>query len=197
MNEFINGVLHREDARSILFNCTFGAIPAGSQNSFARGMGTDSVYTALYCLAKRRTRLYDGLLAENGSHQCRYAFAGCGWGIMSDMVKDYERYRFMRRYRYWLLKGIHGFFCLRRHYCSYRYIPDENQIRFRCDPKYPCVPDSRGVHRSVRSAWSRRRRRRTCTRCSPDCRVVHRCLVQSCMRRFWRRPRRMTRVLWR
>lgn len=139
INEFINGVLSREDARSILFRTTFGTIPAGSQNSFARGMGTNSVYTALYCLVKRKVRLYDGLCVENGNYLCRYAFAGCGWGIISDMVKDYERYRCLRRYRYWLLKGIHGFFCLRRHYCCYRYIPDENQIRFLCSHKYPAV----------------------------------------------------------
>lgn len=139
INEFINGVLSREDARSILFRTTFGTIPAGSQNSFARGMGTNSVYTALYCLVKRKVRLYDGLCVENGNHLCRYAFAGCGWGIISDMVKDYERYRCLHRYRYWLLKGIHGFFCLRRHYCCYRYIPDENQIRFLCSHKYPAV----------------------------------------------------------
>lgn len=162
INEFINGVLSRDDARSILVHATFGAIPAGSQNSFARGMGTSSIYTALYCLVKRKVRLYDGVCVENGDRCCRYAFAGCGWGILSDMVKDYERYRCLRSYRYWLLKGIHGFFCLRRHYCCYRYVPDENQVRFLCSHKYPVVRTKRCLQRSVRNAQSRRSASRRC-----------------------------------
>lgn len=106
-------------------------------------MGTDSYLTALYCLAKRKTRLYDSICVENGSKVCRYSFAGCGWGIISDMVKDYEKYRYLRQYRYWLLKGIHGCLCLRRHYSVYRYVPSENQARRCCRHKYPSVRSGR------------------------------------------------------
>lgn len=114
-------------------------IPAGSQNSLARGMGTHSVYTALYCLLKRKVRYFDGMLVENGAHLCRYAFAGCGWGIISDMVQEYEHYRCFKQYRYWLLKGIHGCFCRRNHYCSFKYIEDDNQIRLLCNHSLPSV----------------------------------------------------------
>ena len=145
VNEFLNGILSRNDARKILFACTFALISAGSQNSLARGMGTGSYLTALYCLAKRKTRLYDSICVENGSKVCRYSFAGCGWGIISDMVKDYEKYRYLRQYRYWLLKGIHGCLCLRRHYSVYRYVPSENQARRCCRHKYPSVHSSCGL----------------------------------------------------
>lgn len=139
VNEFLNGILSRTDYRSILFSTTIGCIPAGTQNSLARGMGTDSLYTALYCLVKRKARLYDGICVENGAHLCRYAFCGCGWGIISDMVRDYEKYRFLKQFRYWWLKGVHGCFCRRHHYCAYRFIPGENQSRFVCDHTLPDV----------------------------------------------------------
>ena len=139
VNEFLNGILSRDDARKILFATTFSLISAGSQNSLARGMGTDSYITALYCLATRKTRLYGSICVENGSQICRYSFAGCGWGIISDMVKDYEKYRYLKQYRYWWLKGVHGCFCRRQHYCVYRYVPSENQVRRSCHHKYPSV----------------------------------------------------------
>ena len=139
VNEFINGVLSRPDARSVLFATTFGSISAGTQNSLSRGMGTSCVYTALYCLAKRKARLFDAICVENGRHVCRYAFCGCGWGIISDMVQDYEKYRFLKQYRYWWLKGYHGCLCKRRHYCSYRFIKGENQMRMPCNHVNPDV----------------------------------------------------------
>lgn len=139
VNEFVNGILSRQDARSILFTTTIGSISAGSQNSLSRGMGTNSVYTALYCLAKRKVRLFDGICVENGSHLCRYAFCGCGWGIVSDMVQDYEKYRFLKQYRYWWLKGVHGCFCRRKHYGSYRYVKGDNQARLQCNHTNPSV----------------------------------------------------------
>lgn len=139
VNEFLNGVLSREDSSHVLFYTTIGIISAGSQNSLARGMGTHAINTALYCLLKRKVRMFDGICVENGSHLCRYSFAGCGWGIVSDMVKDYERYRWLKQYRYWLLKGIHGCFCRRNHYCSIKYVEDDNQIRLRCNHKQPSV----------------------------------------------------------
>ena len=139
MNEFLNGILSRKDARKVLFFTTFGMISAGSQNSLARGMGTHSLYTSLYCLTKRKCRLFDGMCVENGASICRYAFAGCGWGIISDMVKDYEKYRWLKQYRYWFLKGIHGCLCLRKHYCSIKYVEDDNQIRLKCNHSFPSV----------------------------------------------------------
>lgn len=102
-------------------------------------MGTSCVYTALYCLAKRKVRLFDGICVENGRHVCRYAFCGCGWGIISDMVQDYEKYRFLKQYRYWWLKGYHGCLCKRKHYCSYRFIKGENQMRMPCNHVNPDV----------------------------------------------------------
>ena len=139
VNEFVNGVLSRQDARSILFTTTIGSISAGSQNSLSRGMGTNNVYTALYCLAKRKVRIFDGICVENGAHLCRYAFCGCGWGIISDMVQDYEKYRFLKQYRYWWLKGVHGCFCRRKHYSSYRYVKGDNQARLQCNHTNPSV----------------------------------------------------------
>ena len=139
VNEFVNGILSREDARKVLFFTTIGMISAGSQNSLARGMGTHSLYTALYCLLKRKVRVFDAICVENGDHIIRYAFAGCGWGIISDMVQEYEKYRFLRQYRYWFLKGIYGCFCRRNHYCSLKYIQDDNQVRLGCNTKYPSV----------------------------------------------------------
>ena len=50
VNEFLNGILSRSNSREILRNTLFGVIPAGSENSLARGMGTNNIYTSLYVL---------------------------------------------------------------------------------------------------------------------------------------------------
>ncbi|KAK8802043.1 hypothetical protein WA158_006438 [Blastocystis sp. Blastoise] len=137
VNEFINGILSTPHARDVLRNTIIGVIPAGTENSLARGIGTNDIYTALYCIIKRLVRPFDSICVTNGSLEARYCFAGCAWGIVSDMVQDYENYRCLGRARYWYLKGIHGCFCRRKHRCELRYIPAGNQIRRKCKEKYP------------------------------------------------------------
>ena len=55
-------------------------------------------------------------------------------------IRDsYEKYRFLKQYRYWWLKGYHGCLCKRKHYCSYRFIKGENQMRMPCNHVNPDV----------------------------------------------------------
>lgn len=122
VNEFINGVMSREDGKYVMALTPFCIVPCGTQNGLAKGVGTGDSNTALYSLIKRRVRHMGTIKIEPGNGSVYYSLSGFAWGVASDMVMEYEDKRVLGPLRYPYLKAKWGFFCCRPHRAKVYYV---------------------------------------------------------------------------
>ncbi|NQU68257.1 MAG: diacylglycerol kinase family lipid kinase [Candidatus Marinimicrobia bacterium] len=95
MHEMVNGMLSRSDQKQM----PIGLIPGGTGNSFLHDLNLLNPINAAEAIVNGFTRPID--VMEISINQIkRYAFNIVGWGLVTDVGKHAERYRWMGERRY-------------------------------------------------------------------------------------------------
>ncbi|MFC1746940.1 diacylglycerol/lipid kinase family protein [Candidatus Neomarinimicrobiota bacterium] len=95
LHEVVNGMLTRTDGKSL----PVGLIPAGSGNSFMRTMGVLDPVDAVYGILADRRRSVD-IARVLLSGRIVYACNIVGWGLVTDILRRSEKYRWWGENRY-------------------------------------------------------------------------------------------------
>ena len=103
MHEMVNGMLTRPDQKQL----PIGLIPGGTGNSFLHDLDLLNPITAAETIVQGFTHPIDVL--EISINQIkRYAFNIVGWGLVTDVGKHAERFRWMGESRYTFTSVLEG-----------------------------------------------------------------------------------------
>lgn len=98
MHEVVNGMLTRPDKKQL----PIGLIPGGTGNSFLHDLEFMNPVDAAKAIIEGNTRKID--VAEvKINHVTKYAFNIIGWGLVTDIGKNAEKWRWLGEARYTLL----------------------------------------------------------------------------------------------
>jgi len=98
MHEVVNGMLTRPDKKQL----PIGLIPGGTGNSFLHDLELMNPVDAAKAIIEGNTRKID--VAEvKINHVTKYAFNIIGWGLVTDIGKNAEKWRWLGEARYTLL----------------------------------------------------------------------------------------------
>jgi diacylglycerol kinase (ATP) len=95
MHEVINGMLTRHDKKQV----PIGLIPGGTGNSFMHDLDMLNPIDAAKAITEGHIRPID-VMEISVNKITRYAFNIVGWGLVTDVGKHAERYRWMGERRY-------------------------------------------------------------------------------------------------
>ena len=104
LHEIINGMLSRPDENKI----PIGIIPGGSGNSYMHDLNLTDPLKAAKAIIQRNTKFLDTAQVEV-NHVVKYANNMIGWGLVTDVGKKAEHYRWMGTNRYTILSVMEVF----------------------------------------------------------------------------------------
>ena len=104
LHEIINGMLSRPDGNKI----PIGIIPGGSGNSYMHDLNLTDPLTAAKAIIQGNTKFLDTARVEV-NHVVKYANNMIGWGLVTDVGKKAEHYRWMGTNRYTILSVMEVF----------------------------------------------------------------------------------------
>ena len=104
LHEIINGMLSRPDENKI----PIGIIPGGSGNSYMHDLNLTDPLKAAKAIIQRNTKFLDTAQVEV-NHVVKYANNLIGWGLVTDVGKKAEHYRWMGTNRYTILSVMEVF----------------------------------------------------------------------------------------
>ena len=104
LHEIINGMLSRPDKNKI----PIGIIPGGSGNSYMHDLNLTDPLKAAKAIIQRNTKFLDTAQVEV-NHVVKYANNMIGWGLVTDVGKKAEHYRWMGTNRYTILSVMEVF----------------------------------------------------------------------------------------
>ena len=104
LHEIINGMLSRPDGNKI----PIGIIPGGSGNSYMHDLNLTDPLKAAKAIIQRNTKFLDTAQVEV-NHVVKYANNMIGWGLVTDVGKKAEHYRWMGTNRYTILSVMEVF----------------------------------------------------------------------------------------
>lgn len=120
LHEIINGMLSRPDGNKI----PIGIIPGGSGNSYMHDLNLTDPLKAAKAIIQGNTKFLD-TARVSVNHVVKYANNMVGWGLVTDVGKKAEHYRWMGTNRYTILSVMEVF----RHKCrSAALIMDDKKI---------------------------------------------------------------------
>ena len=102
--EIVNGMLTREDDIRI----PIGMIPGGSGNSYMHDLGLTNPIEAAHTIIRGQKRLVDTIYID-ANHVKQYAMNMIGWGLVADVGKTAEKYRWLGPNRYTILSVLEVF----------------------------------------------------------------------------------------
>ena len=94
-HEVVNGILERRDGRVL----PIGLIPGGSGNSLLHDLGLVDPISAANAIIAGHTRFIDAAQIEM-NHIVRYSINLVGWGLVTDVGKRAEKFRWLGPRRY-------------------------------------------------------------------------------------------------
>ena len=109
LHEIINGMLSRPDGNKI----PIGIIPGGSGNSYMHDLNLTDPLKAAKAIIQGNTKFLDTARVEV-NHVVKYANNMIGWGLVTDVGKKAEHYRWMGTNRYTILSVMEVFHHKRR-----------------------------------------------------------------------------------
>ena len=98
MHEVVNGMLTRHDKKQL----PIGLIPGGTGNSFMHDLELMNPIDAAKVIIGGNTRKIDGAEVKI-NHVTKYAFNIIGWGLVTDIGNNAEKWRWLGEARYTLL----------------------------------------------------------------------------------------------
>jgi len=101
LHEVVNGMLTRKDGRIL----PIGIIPGGSGNSYMHDLGLTEPLAAAKAIVRGKTRPVDVARVEI-DHVVKYAINMVGWGMVTDVGKKAEHYRWLGVSRYTILSLV-------------------------------------------------------------------------------------------
>ena len=104
LHEIINGMLSRPDENKI----PIGIIPGGSGNSYMHDLNLTDTLKAAKAIIQGNTKFLDTARVEV-NHVVKYANNMIGWGLVTDVGKKAEHYRWMGTNRYTILSVMEVF----------------------------------------------------------------------------------------
>ena len=104
LHEIINGMLSRPDGNKI----PIGIIPGGSGNSYMHDLNLTDPLTAAKAIIQGNTKFLDTARVEV-NHVVKYANNMIGWGLVTDVGKKAEHYRWVGTNRYTILSVMEVF----------------------------------------------------------------------------------------
>ena len=104
LHEIINGMLSRPDGNKI----PIGIIPGGSGNSYMHDLNLTDPLKAAKAIIQGNTKFLDTARVEV-NHVVKYANNMIGWGLVTDVGKKAEHYRWMGTNRYTILSVMEVF----------------------------------------------------------------------------------------
>ena len=104
LHEIINGMLSRSDGNKI----PIGIIPGGSGNSYMHDLNLTDPLKAAKAIIQGNTKFLDTARVEV-NHVVKYANNMIGWGLVTDVGKKAEHYRWMGTNRYTILSVMEVF----------------------------------------------------------------------------------------
>jgi YegS/Rv2252/BmrU family lipid kinase len=104
LHEIINGMLSRPDGNKI----PIGIIPGGSGNSYMHDLNLTDTLKAAKAIIQGNTKFLDTARVEV-NHVVKYANNMIGWGLVTDVGKKAEHYRWMGTNRYTILSVMEVF----------------------------------------------------------------------------------------
>ena len=104
LHEIINGMLSRLDGNKI----PIGIIPGGSGNSYMHDLNLTDPLKAAKAIIQGNTKFLDTARVEV-NHVVKYANNMIGWGLVTDVGKKAEHYRWMGTNRYTILSVMEVF----------------------------------------------------------------------------------------
>ena len=104
LHEITNGMLSRHDGNKI----PIGIIPGGSGNSYMHDLKLTDPLKAARAITNGSTRSLDTAKVEI-NHVVKYANNMIGWGLVTDVGKKAEHYRWMGTNRYTILSVMEVF----------------------------------------------------------------------------------------
>ena len=102
--EVVNGMLTRDDAIKI----PIGMIPGGSGNSYMHDLGLTNPIEAANAILRGQKRLVDTIHID-ANHVVQYAMNMIGWGLVAEVGKMAEKYRWLGPARYTILSVLEVF----------------------------------------------------------------------------------------
>ena len=104
LHEVVNGMLTRNDGVKI----PIGIIPGGSGNSYMHDLGLADPIEATNAILHGQKRLVDTISIE-ANHVIQYGMNMVGWGLVSDVGKMAEKWRWLGPSRYTILSILEVF----------------------------------------------------------------------------------------
>ena len=101
LHEIVNGLLTRNDQKKI----PIGIIPGGSGNSYMHDLGMTNPIDAAKNIINGK-KLYVDTVKIEVNHIIKYAMNMVGWGLVTDVGKKAENYRWLGTSRYTILSII-------------------------------------------------------------------------------------------
>ena len=101
LHEITNGMLSRHDGNKL----PIGVIPAGSGNSYMHDLGLTDTLEAAKAIMRGNTRSVDTAHVEI-NHVIKYAMNMIGWGLVTDVGKRAEHFRWLGTSRYTILSVV-------------------------------------------------------------------------------------------
>ena len=133
LHEIINGIMHKKDRDIFLNRIIVSAIPGGSANGFSKAISDycnedNKVETHCYFIIKGISKKIDLNEYELKNYNNKiYSFLTLTWGFIADCDLESENMRFLGMFRTTLM-GVIRFFCFRKYFGSFYYLPKESNV---------------------------------------------------------------------